>query len=130
MLERLKQLNAHLYGITQPPYPFDPLSVCEIEYAVAIVRQQHGQLRYNAVTLSEPKKAEMLAWLEDPEIAPRPKRQAEVVAIDKFSTPYDGIVDLIDGEIISWERLEGLHPMVIPRPPTPNPTSPPCPTTF
>lgn len=116
MLERLKQLNTHLYGVQAPPHPFDPLSSLEIEYAIAIVRQEHGQLRYNAVSLSEPKKAEMLAWLAAPDTTPRPRREAEVVAIDKGSL-YDGIVDLVNSKITTWEKLEGVQPMVSPLPP-------------
>ena len=112
ILERLKQLNAHLYGLSQPPHPFDPLSNTEVEYVTAIVREEHGQLKYNAVTLNEPLKKEMLAWLADEENAPRPRRKAEVVAIDKSFMLYDGIVDLIDGKIIAWEKLEGVQPMV------------------
>jgi len=112
ILERLKQLNAHLYGLTQPPHPFDPLSIAEIEYATAIVRERHGQLKYNAVTLNEPLKKEMLAWLANEENAPRPRRKVEIVAIDKSFMVYDGIVDLVDGKIVAWEKLEGVQPMV------------------
>ncbi|PUU83272.1 primary-amine oxidase [Tuber borchii] len=112
ILERLKQLNAHLYGLSQPPHPFDPLSNTEVEYVTAIVREKYGQLKYNAVTLNEPLKKEMLAWLADEENAPRPRRKAEVVAIDKSFILYDGIVDLIDGKIIAWEKLEGVQPMI------------------
>jgi primary-amine oxidase len=112
MLARLKQINAQFYGLTQPPHPFDPLTTPEIEYVIAIVSQQHSQLRYNAVTLSEPRKKEMLAWLDDPGSAARPKRQAEVVAIDKSFAVYDGIVDLTDGKILLWEKLEDTQPVV------------------
>lgn len=94
-----------------PPHPFDPLSATEIEHAIAIVRKQHGQLKYNAVSLSEPKKAEMLAWLATPDTVPRPRREAEVVVVGG-SFLYDGIVDLVDGKISKWERLEGVQPIV------------------
>ena len=99
-----------------PPHPFDPLSSTEIEYAIAIVRRDHGQLGYNAVTLSEPKKKDMLAWLADSSL-PRPRRLAEVVAVDKASAVYDGVVDLGNGKIISWEKLSGVQPLVY----SPNP---------
>lgn len=94
-----------------PPHPFDPLSSIEIEYAIAIVRRDHGQLGYNAVTLSEPKKKDMLAWLADSSL-PRPRRLAEVVAVDKASALYDGVVDLENGKIVSWEKLSGVQPLV------------------
>lgn len=113
MAERLKQLFQHLADVSSaaPPHPLDPLSSIEIEYAIALVRSQHGQLGYNAVTLSEPKKKEVLAWLADP-LAPRPRRMAEVVASDKNSAVYDGIVDLKDGKITAWEKLVGVQPLV------------------
>lgn len=111
MLENLKQFGARLYGAKATPYPFDPLSATEIEYTISIVQKEHGRVVYNAVSLSEPKKAEMLAWLSAPDTAPRPRRKAEVIAINKGCL-YDGIVDLIDGNILNWEKLEGVQPMV------------------
>lgn len=109
MLELLKQPS--LSGTQPPPHPFDPLSAAEIEYAIAVVSKLYGQLRYNAISLSEPKKAEMLAWLAAPDSVPRPRREAEVVVIDKTEV-YDGIVDLVNGKIVVWEKLEGVQPMV------------------
>lgn len=111
MASRLAQLAEQLKSSTVAPHPFDPLSGPEIEYAVAVVRREHGQVGFNAVTLAEPKKKEMLAWLADSS-SPRPRRQAEVVAIGKDMLVHDGIVDLKDGKIIAWEKLEGVQPLV------------------
>ncbi|KAL7269351.1 peroxisomal copper amine oxidase [Rhizina undulata] len=111
MLDRLKQVSSHLGGNTTLPHPFDPLSAAEIEYAIAIVRKEHGQLGYNVVTLSEPKKKEMLAWLAD-RTAPRPLRAAEVIATYKAGIVYDGIVDLVNAKILKWEKLEGQQPIL------------------
>jgi len=113
MADRLKQLYQHLSSVATPPHPFDPLSTIEIEYSIAIVRRDYGHLGYNAVTLSEPKKKEMLVWLADPS-SRRPRRMAEVVAVDKNSFVYDGVVDLQDGKIVGWEKLEGVQPLVCP----------------
>lgn len=114
MPERPEQ---HLYGGQAPPHPFDPLSATEVEYTIAVVRKQHGNLRYNAVSLSEPTKAEMLAWLAAPDTEPRPRREAEVVVVGKGFI-YDGIVDLVNGRILKWEKLEGVQPMAsLPRRP-------------
>ncbi|KAH0610064.1 uncharacterized protein H6S33_012610 [Morchella sextelata] len=113
MLERLQQIHDHLFKPGTPqPHPLDPLSELEIEYAVSIVSKDHGpKLRYNTVCLSEPKKAEMLAWLETPEVAPRPLREAEVVVVgDGYLC--DGIVDLTNGVIKTWEKLTGVQPML------------------
>ncbi|KAF2176287.1 hypothetical protein K469DRAFT_607741 [Zopfia rhizophila CBS 207.26] len=111
-LDRLKQAAAHVMGQSEPPYPFDPLSETEIERAVAIIRKGHSGLFFNAVTLWEPRKAEMMAWIKDPKTVPRPHRVADVVAIGKGSKVYDGIVDLTEGKIVSWELTEGVQPLI------------------
>ena len=112
VLERLKQVAQQVAGTAPPPHPFDPLSGSEIERAVTLVRQEHGSLYYNAVTLWEPRKAEMLAWLADPEHTVRPHRVADVVAIGKGSKVYDGLVDLDEQKIVKWEYIEGVQPLV------------------
>ena len=112
VLDRLKQVAQHVTGSQPPPYPFDPLTAREIEVAVAIIRKEHSSLYYNAVTLHEPRKATMLAWLADPEHTPRPRRTADVVAIGKGSKVYDGLVDLDEQKILQWESVEGVQPLV------------------
>lgn len=111
-LNRLKQATSHLTGQGEPPHPFDPLSSSEIEQAVAIVRKDHGDVFFNAVTLWEPRKAEMMAWVKNPQTTPRPARIADVVCIGRGSKVYDGHVDLDEGKLISWEYTEGVQPLV------------------
>lgn len=94
-------------------HPFDPLSTSEIDAAVAIVRETHdGPLKFNTVTLSEPRKTQMMAWLEDPGNSPRPHRAAEVVAITPDGKLYDGIVDLTTNAVVEWNLLKGVQPLV------------------
>jgi primary-amine oxidase len=112
VLDRLRQVAQHVSGVAAIPHPFDPLSEIEIEAAVSIVQKEHGPLFYNAVTLWEPRKAEMLLWLADPQHADRPNRVADVVAIGKGSKVYDGLIDLKEGRIIKWESQEGVQPLV------------------
>ncbi|KAI9762937.1 MAG: Copper amine oxidase [Candelina submexicana] len=112
VLERLKQVTQHVTGTSPPPHPFDPLSEIEIEAAVAIVRKEHGSLYYNAITVLEPRKADMLKWLADPDHSPRPHRVADVVAIAKGGKIYDGLVDLTEGKIVQWENVEGVQPLI------------------
>lgn len=109
-MERLQQLS---YQVTPAPaHPFDPLSTHEIDTAVSIVRREHGNLHFNAVTLAEPRKAEMLRWLASPESTTRPMRAADVVAIGLDGKVYDGIVDLGAGGILKWEHTEGVQPLI------------------
>lgn len=112
VLERVKQLTGQLTGQVAEPHPFDPLSGSEIKKAVAIIGAEHKGLFYNAVSLWEPRKAEMLAWLADPDHNLRPHRVADVVAIGRGSKVYDGLVDLEEGKILSWELTEGVQPLV------------------
>lgn len=112
VLDRVKQVAQHVAGTSPPPHPFDPLSAAEIEHAVSLIRREHGALYYNAVTLWEPRKAEMLAWLADPKHVKRPHRVADVVAIEKASKVYDGLVDLNEGKIVKWEHTEGVQPLI------------------
>jgi primary-amine oxidase len=111
-LDRLKSVAQHVTGTSPPPHPFDPLSNAEIETAAQIIRKEHGKLQYNAIFLYEPRKNEMLKWLEDPEHTPRPARVADIVAIAPGGKVYDGLVDLKEEKIVKWTALEGVQPLV------------------
>lgn len=94
------------------PHPFDPLSLEEIQTAITTVKKAHGDVFFNVVSLHEPRKAEMTAWLADPEKTPRPARVADVVVIAPGGKVYDGFVDIAKGSITHWEELDGLQPIV------------------
>lgn len=111
-LDRLKSVAHQLAGTTPPPHPFDPLTASEITTAVSILRAQYGPLQYNAITLHEPRKKEMLKWLAAPEMTPRPARIADVVAIAPGGKVYDGLVALKDGTVEKWEHIQGVQPLV------------------
>lgn len=113
MIDRLQQLSHQVNATSPPPHPFDPLSTVEIDVAVAIVRKEHGNVNFNTVCLYEPRKAEMLAWLANPEGTPRPMRAADVVAIATTGGKvYDGIVDLNAKKIVKWEHTPGVQPLI------------------
>lgn len=112
VVERLTQLAYQVSGTGPPPHPFDPLSTDEIDAVVTLVRREHGSLNFNAVTLYEPRKAEMMAWLADPEHAPRPARAADVVAIAPGGKVMDGVVDLGQKKIIRWEHTPNVQPLI------------------
>jgi primary-amine oxidase len=112
VLDRLQQLTHQVTATSPPPHPFDPLSTTEIDTVVALVRKEHGKVNFNAVSLYEPRKAEMMAWLADPENAPRPARAADVVAIAPGGKVYDGIVDLDQKKIIQWQHTPGVQPLI------------------
>jgi primary-amine oxidase len=94
------------------PYPFDPLTAEEIGKAIEVVRKAHGECFFNVVSLQEPRKAEMRAWLENPTEESRPARFADVVVIAPGGKVYDGLVDMKDGSITKWELMHGVQPIV------------------
>lgn len=112
VLERLQQLTHQVQATSPPPHPLDPLSTVEIDTAVALIRKEYGKVNFNAVTLYEPRKAEMMAWLENPQKAPRPTRAADIVAIAPGGKVYDGIVDLDNKKILRWEHTPGVQPLI------------------
>ena len=104
------------------PHPFDPLSESEIEAAVAVVREhpkchaQTHQVHFNAVSLWEPRKTEMLAWLANPQRVTRPRRVADVVVgiqSGEQKVLVDALIDLEEGRVVGWEESrEGVQPIV------------------
>lgn len=108
---QLAQLPSELYTSEKPPHPLDPLNVNELFYAASLIRAAHGQLRFNTITLHEPKKAEYLSWLASPGC--RPDRKAEVVAIGHGGKGvYDGVVNLTKVVVETWQLIEGVQPII------------------
>jgi primary-amine oxidase len=96
----------------QLPYPLDPLSLDEIQVAITTVKKAHGDVFFNVVSLHEPRKAEMQAWLEKPDSTPVPSRVADIVVIAPGAKVYDGLVDLHQKTVIKWEYMEGVQPII------------------
>lgn len=100
---------------TDVPHPLDPLSLDEIQTAISVVKKAHGNVFFNVVSLHEPRKVEMTAWLAAAaETTPRPARVADVVVIAPGGKVYDGLVDLKTATITHWEQLDGMQPIVCP----------------
>lgn len=115
VLNRLEQLSKQVDASASPPHPFDPLSATEIERAADIVRAVHSDkdIYFNTITVQEPRKEEMKAWLANPTAASRPRRKAEVVVISKLTTrSFDAIVDLESSRIELWIELENQQPII------------------
>ncbi|KAK5079963.1 peroxisomal copper amine oxidase [Exophiala xenobiotica] len=112
VLDRLKQIASQVGNTFTPPHPLDPLSALEIETATSLLRKEKGQLYYNAVTLFEPPKAQLLPWLSDPDHTERPQRIADVVAITPEGKVMDGHVSLAEAKVLSWENTPGVQPLI------------------
>lgn len=97
---------------TYLPHPFDPLSSVEIEIAIGIVKKAYGEVNFHVVSLQEPRKAVMQAWLANPHHAPRPPRVADIVVIAPGGKLFEGLVDLSGPKITKWEQVHGAQPIV------------------
>lgn len=93
-------------------FPLDPLTTDEIEAAVHIVRKEHPDVHFNAVTLHEPPKDDLTRYMASPATEPCPHRIADIVAIGKGSKVFDGLVDLDKHKILEWEFAEGKQPLI------------------
>ena len=111
-LDRLKQLTMQVAATSPPTHPFDPLTTSEIDLAVALVRKEYGPVNFNAVTLYEPRKAAMLAWLASPDKALKPARCADIVAIAPGGKVYDGVVNLDVRKVVEWNHTPGVQPLI------------------
>lgn len=114
VLDRLQQLSLQMDSKSPPPHPLDPLSEVEIEKTVAIIRTEHSneRFKFNGITLLEPPKAEMLAWLSHPDKIGKPARKADIVILMSDGKVYDSVVNLTKGVIEKWEHVPGVQPII------------------
>lgn len=87
-------------------HPLAPLTLEEIERAVAVIRQQRTlgeHCRFPLVELHEPAKAEVLAFEQNDRACPR---LAKAVMLDKAAhETFEGLVDLSAGTLRQWRQL-------------------------
>lgn len=95
-----------------PPHPLDPLSSTEIKAAIAVVKEAHGNVHFNVVSLHEPRKAEMTKWLNTRSPNSKPPRVADISIITSVGNVGDGLVDLASKKIVQWDWVEGGQPIV------------------
>src|SRR3712207_3427819 len=98
---------------TRTRHALEPLSVEEIETAVAILRAERGvdeRYRFVQIALHEPPKADVLA-AEQNGSEDALEREAHAILIDRAErTTIEATVSLSAGRIISWERVDVGQP--------------------
>jgi primary-amine oxidase len=98
------------------PHPLDPLNSAEIRSTVHALARDAGvtpAFRYASVSLAEPPKVELLAWLADPVHLPHPARRAEAVVWNRADNrAYEARVLLAaDGAVVeSFVHVPGVTP--------------------
>ncbi len=97
-------------------HPLEPLTADEIVEAVAILREQRelaDSVRFSAVELHEPAKADVLAWDADPDHPPV-AREAFVILMDRAGGEvHEAIVSLTDQSVTSMTLIPGVQPRVM-----------------
>ncbi|HEY7154620.1 MAG TPA: primary-amine oxidase [Gemmataceae bacterium] len=100
--ESPKRVSAH---------PLDPLSKEELKTTVAVLRDAGkvaDSTRFVLIHLHEPPKAKVLAGEALP-------RQAFAVLYDwANNTTSEAVVDLSDKELVSWKKVPGVQPAILP----------------
>jgi len=101
-----------------PPHPFDPLIPDEISRAAAIVRPHFGQqqdVNFRVITLQEPRKKDMISFMESLNPKDRPTRHARVDVVvetvdteEKFAL-FELLVDLDQGRVVAKQHHAGKH---------------------
>ncbi|KYK57625.1 peroxisomal copper amine oxidase [Drechmeria coniospora] len=92
-------------------HPLDPLSAAEITTAASLIRAFAApkQVKFNCITLREPKKNEYAAFRS--RLGPRPERRAFAVVLEQ-GTPHvaEVIVNLAKSAVEDWRGLEDVAP--------------------
>ncbi|KAF2147641.1 peroxisomal copper amine oxidase [Myriangium duriaei CBS 260.36] len=93
------------------PHPLDQLSLGEINRAVKLIREAatSDNLKFNCVTLHEPRKAEYAEFCA--RRGPRPDRRAFAIVIERTSSQVvEIIVNLKNSSIEDWKPVHKVMP--------------------
>ncbi|KAE8312506.1 copper amine oxidase [Aspergillus transmontanensis] len=93
------------------PHPLDQLSIAEIPVAAALFREYASpkQLKFNCITLREPKKQEYAAFKQGN--GPRPDRRAFAIVIDRQSGRIaEAVANLTKSKVEEWKDVNDAMP--------------------
>lgn len=93
------------------PHPLDPLSILEIPAAAQIIREYANpkSLKFNCITLREPKKLEYAAYRQGK--APRPDRRAFAIVIEHGTGQVSEVVaNLNKSKVEGWKDIKDAMP--------------------
>ncbi|KAG6042112.1 hypothetical protein E4U41_005660 [Claviceps citrina] len=98
-------------ALRSQPHPLDQLSVQEISTAARLARDfaSPKQLKFNCITLREPKKNEYAAFRAKK--GPRPDRRAFIIVIDQDSCNVtEVVVNLTKSRVEDWKPVSNVAP--------------------
>ena len=93
------------------PHPLDQLSIVEIPAAAKLMREYASPkvLKFNCITLREPRKAEYAAFRNGQ--APRPDRRAFAIVIEQGSGQVAEVVaNLTKSKVEEWKEVQDVAP--------------------
>ena len=94
-------------------HPLDPLSVAEIETAVAILRAERelgSRVRFETVELKEPPKDRLTSRNGHEPAA----REAFIILLDNETrSTFEAVVSLSEGKVSSWTPIPGVQPRLM-----------------
>ena len=92
-------------------HPLDALDASEIASAVALLRDAghaDDEALYVSISVGEPPKSEVLEWRPG-----KPIPRTAAITLRKDAKTYEGVVDLVAGEVRSFRQVPGAQPMVM-----------------
>jgi len=95
----------------QPSHPLDSLTLEEIPIAAKLMRRHAHpqQVKFNCITLREPRKAEYTAFRDHN--GPRPDRRAfAIVLVRGSSETIEAVVNLTTGTVEQWKTVSNVGP--------------------
>jgi primary-amine oxidase len=96
-------------------HPLDPLTPEEIEQVLEVLKKEdvyNEYLRFTEISIKLPEKEAVWDWVFSEEKEESFVREAELIALDN-NTVIEGIVDLTNDKLVSWEVIEGAQGMII-----------------
>ncbi|KAB8077443.1 copper amine oxidase [Aspergillus leporis] len=93
------------------PHPLDQLSIAEIPVTAEIIREYASPklLKFNCITLLEPKKQEYAAFKQGR--GPRPDRRAFAIVLDRETGKVsETVVNLNNSKVEEWTDVEDVMP--------------------
>ena len=111
--DQLHYEPAVVINICPPPSVVDQLSIEEIRIAAKIIRDSASAktLKFNCLTLREPKKYEYQAFKAHR--GPRPDRRAFAIVLEKGTTNIaEVIVNLSESAVEDWKDVSGVGPIL------------------
>ncbi|POS79322.1 primary-amine oxidase [Diaporthe helianthi] len=95
----------------RPAHPLDQLSIEEIQWAAKLIKEHASPrtLKFNCLTLREPKKNEYAAFKAG--AGPRPDRRAFAIVIEKGSSQVsEVVVNLKSAQVEIWRDVTDVSP--------------------